>query len=1022
MDAERWRKIEKLYHAALESIAGDRARFLKQACADDEALRREVESLLAHDERAGSFLDSPALEVAAKAWAQEMAGSTSEPERLIGQTVSHYHVLQKLGAGGMGVVYKAEDTRLRRFVALKFLPEEIARDPQALSRFQREARAASALNHPNICTVYDIGEHEGRVFIVMEYLEGVTLKRRIAKPLIPSPSPQGRGWPAGPGEGARGTGLPIDTLLDLAIQIADGLDAAHTKGIVHRDIKPANIFVTARGQAKILDFGLAKLFHVGEDIHGASRRQEGAPMEDTPSASISPAPLTHSGVVLGTAAYMSPEQAEGKSSDARSDIFSFGAVLYEMLTGCRAFSGDSTVSTLSAILRDQPKPVAEIVSGVPRELDRIVTRCLQKDPGRRYQHAGDLKMDLEEVAADLLGHEKTDVAAGLAGQKERGDIKSPLDRALPWAAVAILLVGLILVAVAYRRSERAPTSAVISQIPPPAKSTFEFGPTSAAAPQLSPDGRRLAFVANGPQEEPLLWVRSLDSDQARPLEGTEDVRTPFWSPDGAYLAFFARGKLKKVAVSGGPPVDICGAPNGRGGTWSPDGIILFAPTSESPLFRVPADGGTPTPVTRLEDLPQMLSHRWPQFLADNRHFLFYAVSYSPELSGGTYVGSLDGGKPKLLLSGATNAVYAPPGYLLFAQDGGLMAQRFNPARLELSGDPIPIANPVRTLPTAWHVMASASQNGILAYSPETAANSWQLQWFDRRGKAMGSIGGAQFFRAPHLSPDGKKFAVVIGALPGLYASDIWLFDLAQGIPTRLTFNWSSTRGLVWSPDGTRLAFFASRNGMYYLNEKSADGMRPAQPLIQDNSLEDAPNSWSSDGRYIAFTRADMRGGTGSHIWMLPLFGDRKPFAFLQSESNESEASFSPNGKWLAYVSDESGRDEVYVVPFPRRSGRWQVSTEGGAHPRWRRDGKELFYLSRTKKLMAVGVQEDGDTLAIGSAQTLFQTNPPATQWASWTYDVTPDGKKFLVVTRQPAPPSAESITLVANWPALLKKQ
>jgi len=520
----------------------------------------------------------------------------------------------------------------------------------------------------------------------------------------------------------------------------------------------------------------------------------------------------------------------------------------------------------------------------------------------------------------------------------------------------------------------------------------------------------------------MLWVRSLDLNEARPLEGTENAATPFWSPDGNDLAFFAHGKLKKVAISGGPPVDICGAPNGRGGTWSPDGTILFAPTSESALFRVPANGGKPVAVTTLDEVPQREGQRFPQFLPDSRHFFFYAVSDSPELSGGTYVGSLNGGKPKLLLSGATNAVYAPPGYLLFEQGGALMAQRFNLARLELTGKPIRIANPVRVLPTALHVMASASQNGILAYVAGTAPAGWQLEWFDRSGKGMGSIGGTQFFRVPHLSPDGKKFAVVIGALPA-YTSDIWLFDLAQGVPTRLTFDWSLTRGPIWSPDGTRLAFFASRNGKYYLNEMPTNGAGPAQPLIEeDNALENVPTSWSPDGRYIAFTRADMQGGAAAQIWMLPLFGDRKPFPFLNSGSNEFEASFSPNGKWLAYVSDESGRKEVYIVPFPKRSGRWQVSMEGGAHPRWRRDGKELFYLSRTNKLMAVKVQENDDTLAIGSSQTLFQTNPPSSNYAGWIYDVTPDGKKFIVVTRQPAPPGTEPITLVVNWPALLAKQ
>ena len=518
----------------------------------------------------------------------------------------------------------------------------------------------------------------------------------------------------------------------------------------------------------------------------------------------------------------------------------------------------------------------------------------------------------------------------------------------------------------------------------------------------------------------MLWLRVLDSAEARPLEGTEDARTPFWSPDSNYLAFFAHEKLKKVEVSGGPPMDICEAPNGRGGTWSLDGTILFAPASETALYRVADSGGQPTPVTALDELPETGSHRWPQFLPDGRHFLFYAASSSPGFSGATYLGSLDGRKPRLLLRGGSNAVYAPPGYLLFAQDGALMAQRFDASRFGLSGDPIPIANPVRVLPTAWLVMASASQNGVLAYSAEKAANGWQLEWFDRHGKAMGSIGGTQFFHEPQLSPDGKKLAVVVGANP-VMAGNIWVFDLMKGAPARVTFAQEQTFGPIWSPDEMRIAFSSNRAGAYQLYEKAANGAGSTQPLTEDHALSEAPDSWSSDGRYIAYERVGLQGKTGSEIWILPLFGDKKPFPFLSSASNESMASFSPDGKWLAYVSDESGRAEVYIVPFPKRSGKWQVSTEGGTRPRWRRDGKELFFVSLGNKLMAVPVREENNTLDIGSPEPLFQINPPDSQYAGWIYDVTPDGKRFIVATRLPEPPSAEPITLVVNWPELLKK-
>lgn len=517
----------------------------------------------------------------------------------------------------------------------------------------------------------------------------------------------------------------------------------------------------------------------------------------------------------------------------------------------------------------------------------------------------------------------------------------------------------------------------------------------------------------------MLWVRSLDSNHATPLAGTEYAATPFWSPDGEEVAFFAKGRLLRVAISGGPPVVICSAPNGRGGTWSVDGTILFAPTAESPLFRVPASGGSPTPVTTADKVSQREGQRWPQFLPDNRHFLFFAVSEAPELSSATYVGSLDGGKPKLLLSGTTDAIYVSPGYLVFARNGALMAQQFSPARLALRGNPAQIESAVEVIPTAWRALVSASQNGILAYVEGTRSGGWQLAWFDAKGDRRGTIGATQFFRSPHISPDGKQFAVAIGDF-STFKQDIWLFNLNDGTKRRLTFSGSQIFGPLWSPDGTMLAFFSSRDGKYYLELKHADGAGPAQPLLESNSLEEVPESWSPDGRYIAFTRSDMRGGSASQIWMLPLTGDRKPFPFLKSSSAEYQASFSPNGKWLAYVSDESGTAEVYIVPFPRGSGKWQVSTGGGRSPHWRRDGKELFYLSPSNKLMAVQILESGSSLTVGSSRALFQTNPPESLWANRGFDVTADGKRFLVVTRQPEQQDAAPVTLAVNWPALVK--
>lgn len=432
------------------------------------------------------------------------------------------------------------------------------------------------------------------------------------------------------------------------------------------------------------------------------------------------------------------------------------------------------------------------------------------------------------------------------------------------------------------------------------------------------------------------------------------------------------------------------------------------------------------PVTALDEVPGSLSHRWPQFLADGRHFIFYALSNSPSvnggaLSGGTYVGSLDGGKPKLLLRGDTNAVYAAPDHLLFARNGVLMAQQFDPARLALHGDPIAIANSVRIIPAAWYVMASASQNGILAYAAGTGPGGWRMEWFDRNGKAMGSVGGTQFFHEPRLSPDGKELAAVISRVPATQAN-IWVFDLAKGTARRVTFGSSEPLTVIWSPDGKTLAFSAYRAGSTQVYEKPVNGTGATQLLFKDGAPNKHPISWSSDGRYITIERVDPQGKTGWDVWILPLFGDRKPFPFLNGAANEYDTSFSPDGKWVAYVSDETGRAEVYIVPFPKRSGKWQVSMEGGSHPHWRRDGKEFYYLSRDNKLMAVKIQERNTALEIGNPQPLFQTNPPTSLYAGWIYDVTADGKKFIVDTQPPSSPSSDSITLVTNWPALLNKQ
>ncbi|MDE3179081.1 MAG: serine/threonine-protein kinase [Acidobacteriota bacterium] len=1002
--SERWERVAELHRSALEHPAGQRTAFLEEACAGDEELRQEVESLLAQEDKAGSFMEKPALELVAR----ELAGEASEPPVEasaafgLGTTVAHYRILEKIGVGGMGVVYRAHDSKLNRDVALKVLPEAVAHDAYRMARFEREAQVLASLNHPNVAAIYGLEESSGISALVMELVEGPTLAERLVVGQGPQSGSAAR-QKSHRRDGAHGVPLQLEEALPIAKQIAEALEYAHEHGIIHRDLKPANIKITPDGTVKVLDFGLAKLAR-GTGVLPVDHEQD-ARATAMPTASLDPESLTTPGMIMGTAAYMSSEQARGKAVDRRADIWAFGCVLYETLAGKQAFAGDTFSDTLAAVLTKDPDWSA-LPAATSAPIQRLIRRCLVKDPKQRLQAIGDARITIEETLSGAPQDWSAPplVAAPVSDRVWR--------RALPWAPAVVFLLAAIALAAAYWRTIHAPPSAIISEVLPPAKSAFVVNTQSEAAPQLSPDGRRLVFLANGPQGKPLLWVRSLDSTEGRPLEGTENADTPFWSPDGRYVGFIAGGKLKKIAVSGGSPVDLCDAHIGRGGSWSPDGTILFAPDTYTPLYRVPAGGGQPLPVTTLDRARRETGHRWPQFLPDNRHFLYYAVSPSAD-SSGTYVGSLDGGKPKLLLRGDSNALYTSPGYLLYLRGGTLMAQQFDPGRLKLSGDPIAIAPPGSGggLIAAGRAVVTASRNGILAFGSGLGAAGWQMQWFERNGKPAGSLGDAKLFDAPRLSPDGKELAAQVG-------SAIWVFNLARGVRARLTFDRSTDTGPVWSPDGSKIAFSSMRGGPYQIYEKAANGTGTAQRLLKDNAPEWV-DSWSPDGRYIAYERLDPRGETGWGIWMLPLFGDKKPFPFIQGPFNDREASYSPDGKWLAYASDESGRWEVYVVAFPQGNGKRQVSAGGGLLPRWRRDGKELFYLSGNE-LMAAGIQEKEGSLEIASPQALFTASvAPGVEW--WPYDVAADGKKFIVVS-QMTQSSPAPLTLVVNWPALLKKQ
>jgi Tol biopolymer transport system component len=877
-----------------------------------------------------------------------------------GTKLGPYEIQSPLGAGGMGEVYRARDTRLERTVAIKILPAQFSTDPVRKQRFEREAKTISGLNHPHICVLYDVGHQDGMDFLVMECVEGETLARRLEK---------------GP--------LPLDQVLKYGAQIADGLDKAHRSGVVHRDLKPGNIMLTATG-AKLLDFGLAK------------------PAKALASAAtltaVQAAPVTEEGTIVGTFQYMPPEQVEGKEVDGRSDIFSLGAVLYEMVTGQRAFEGKSQLSVASAILEKEPAPISATKPMTPPALDHAVKKCLAKLPDERWQSASDLASELKWIG-------ETGSQAGVAGRVPAG--RRRLERANWLLTATFFLVALAAVAAWWQASNRRP----------PAMYFHTSVPFAANDLALSPDGRTLAMVAYSAQANNyVLWTYEVGGRRTNSLDGTQGASYPFWSPDGKFIGFFADGKLKKVEVSGGQPQVLCDAPNGRGGTWNRDGVIVFTPDSlGAGLFRVSSSGGSPLEMTKLDASRSEQSHRWPVFLPDGKHFLYLGSNFAGLLENNAiFLGSLDSQERRLLVSTSANAAYAEPGYLVYLRDNKtLVAQPFDGRRYVLSGEPHTLSDEVLYTPLVNRAVFSVSSGDILVTQTGRGASLSQLTWFDRSGKPAGTVGMPASFGNVRLSPDGHRVAVD-QINPDGRNIDIWIHEPARGATTRLTFDPSPHQAPIWSPDGKQILFSSNRKVTTRLYLKNADGSGSEEEVADLGTFVPVNAwDWSRDAKHVLFRK-------GNELWHLSR-PEHATKPLLQAKWTVRNAQSSPDGRWMAYASNETGSMQVYVSPFLNGNGKWQVSSAGGQEPRWRQDGKELFYLSADGKMMAVAVTTDASFKA-GSPVALFQTHrrQPVSSQDVFSYDVSGDGQKFLILTKVDEA-NAAPLSVLLNWASDIEK-
>ncbi len=884
-----------------------------------------------------------------------------------GTRLGPYEITGALGAGGMGEVYRARDSRLGRDVAIKVLPAHVAASPELRARFDREARTISQINHPHICTLFDVGHQDGVDFLVMELLEGETLAHRLER---------------GP--------LPPEELLRRATEIADALDKAHRQGLIHRDLKPANIMLTKSG-AKLLDFGLARAVENAEG--GSSSGGQAATIALTRTPTLTRA-LTAAGSIVGTYQYMAPEVLEGKDADPRSDIWSLGATLYEMATGKRAFEAGSQASLIASIMKERPRAITEIQPLLAPGLERAIERCLEKDPDERWQSARDLLSELRWLAE---GGSRAGIPAPVAAKRRQRD------RALTAVAAASTVAAVALGA--YVALHRPPAPPLVR---------FELQPASSVqfqdAPRVSPDGRMLAYSATDSAGKTLVWIRRLESRDPVPIPGTDGAGRPFWSPDSRSLAFFSDGKLKRVDVAGGPAVAICDAPTGSDGTWSRSGTILFDGAAADPIRRVPASGGIPA----AEVLPDTVHHYqvgWPQFVDDGKHFIYMNIGETSHIMGAAV-----GAKERHEIGPADSRCEMASGHLLYMRGGSLLVQRFDSGAMKLAGDPSPIAEAVRPGGNGGADF-SVSQTGVLTYV-EGAPPIGRFVWMSRDGRETvlpqpdQQMAG---FLNPALSPDQRRAAVrVLDRRSG--TRDIWIYDLVRGASSRFTFEPSNENNPLWSPDGDQLAYVSTSTDAPGIHIRSASGSGSDRLLLRATN-QPSSTCWTHDGSTIFYTT--FPSGSTSEIWTVSV-ADGKPTPFLQPKAYfVDEAQLSPDGHWLAYTSSESGRPEVFVQSYPDKAGKWQISTAGGYDPKWRADSKELFYLSNDSKLMSVTFRTTPSFEAdipkpLFTAHVLVPGPNVRTH-----YEPSPDGQRFLLVCPEDAG-SAIRTEVVLNWPEAIQ--